>query len=586
MIGPVSGTGRTMMASLQQAMQKGMPPDQAIQYVKSMATQGIAPLADLYAMMKQFERLKQQPVQPPQTPPTIRDELNMMEQMQAQGGMSPQMPPQMPQQMPPQMAQGLGSMNAGAMENPSFAGGGIVAFDEGGKAASTPYEFNDELSSRVPSFMTGDMDIVSFVKRQLPNFDMLTPEQKQEVLLRFEPAYKQARAARLKLESRGVAEQAPPAAASAALSAAPINMRQSFAAMGAPNPFATEDEVLQNTFSQLATRPAETAPAPETPRAPAPRREVATGPKEDPFAQFRYERPDLEAIRKEREERQKTQKTGAYSQADADLAAYMAEQKKQGGDTKEAYRNFWVMTGASLMANKSPNFLQALGESVKENYGGLIKDLKQLKDENKTLRLEEIRLRQARERALETGDAADQSRYDALQQRFETRQYDIFKTELGIQEKALDRGHAERLASLRATGNEKQADRLIKLWQAANAETDPYKKQQMLNNYQAELDITREITEASTASGVSAGIRAETAGQQRLANLSKDDQIYRNAQRIVQSSQDPQEVQQAKELIRIKEQQALGMMGAGPRVAQDEGLTGGAYTGPYSTSGW
>ncbi len=143
MIGPVSGTGRAMMASLQQAMSKGMPPDQAIQYVKSMATQGIAPLADLYAMMNQFQRLKQQPVKPPQTPPTIRDELNMAEQMQAQGGMPPQMmggAPQMPggggggPQMPPPMAQGLGSMNAGAMENPSFAGGGIVAFQEGGTA--------------------------------------------------------------------------------------------------------------------------------------------------------------------------------------------------------------------------------------------------------------------------------------------------------------------------------------------------------------------------------------------------------------------------------------------------------------------
>jgi hypothetical protein len=149
-----------MMASLQQAMQKGMPPDQAIQYVKSMATQGIAPLADLYAMMKQFERLKQQQVRPPQTPPTIRDQLNMMEQMQAQGGMPQQMPgggpqmpqggppqgmpPQMPQQMPPQMAQGLGSMNAGAMENPSFAGGGIVAFQEGGPAEVDFSNMTDE----------------------------------------------------------------------------------------------------------------------------------------------------------------------------------------------------------------------------------------------------------------------------------------------------------------------------------------------------------------------------------------------------------------------------------------------------------
>ena len=158
MIGPVSGTGRTMMASLQQAMQKGMPPDQAIQYVKSMATQGIAPLADLYAMMKQFERLKQQPVQPPQTPPTIRDELNMMEQQRMQGGMpqgAPQMQggPQMPQQMPPQMAQGLGSMNAGAMENPSFAGGGIVAFQEGGTAE---INFSKLSSEQLEALIQGD----------------------------------------------------------------------------------------------------------------------------------------------------------------------------------------------------------------------------------------------------------------------------------------------------------------------------------------------------------------------------------------------------------------------------------------------
>lgn len=118
MIGPVSTTGRTMMASLQQAIQKGMPPDQAIQYVKSMATQGVAPLADLYAMMNQFQRLKQQPVQPPQTPPTIRDQLNMAEQQQAM------------------MQQGVASLPAPTMEQAQFAGGGIVAFSGGG----TPYD--------------------------------------------------------------------------------------------------------------------------------------------------------------------------------------------------------------------------------------------------------------------------------------------------------------------------------------------------------------------------------------------------------------------------------------------------------------
>jgi hypothetical protein len=132
MIGPVSGTGRAMMASLQQQMAKGMPPDQAIAYVKSMAQDGVAPLVDLYAMMKQFQRLKEQQVKPPQNPPTVRDQINAL----AQQGM-PQQGQGMPQQgMAPPMEQGLGGMNAGPMENPSFAGGGtvggIVAFADGG----------------------------------------------------------------------------------------------------------------------------------------------------------------------------------------------------------------------------------------------------------------------------------------------------------------------------------------------------------------------------------------------------------------------------------------------------------------------
>lgn len=120
-MGPVSGTGRAMMASLQQAMQQGMPVDQAIAYVKGMAQQGVAPLVDLYAMLNQFQRLQQPQAQAPQTPPTVRDQINMAAQQQSK------------QQA---MTQGLGSMNAGSMENPSFAGGGIIAFQDGGTADS------------------------------------------------------------------------------------------------------------------------------------------------------------------------------------------------------------------------------------------------------------------------------------------------------------------------------------------------------------------------------------------------------------------------------------------------------------------
>ena len=144
MIGPVSGTGRAMMASLQQAIQKGMPPDQAIQYVKGMATQGVAPLTDLYSMMNQFQRLKQQQVKPPQTPPTIKDQLNMLDQqqqMQPQQGNIQQMQAGAP--APQAMDRGLGAIDAGRMEYPQFAGGGIVAFSNGGTSTTeglTPQE--------------------------------------------------------------------------------------------------------------------------------------------------------------------------------------------------------------------------------------------------------------------------------------------------------------------------------------------------------------------------------------------------------------------------------------------------------------
>lgn len=130
MIGPVSETGRNMMASLQQAIQKGMPPDQAVAYVKSMAMDGVAPLADLYSMMMQFQRLKQPQRQMPEGG-TLRDQLNMLENMQQAGN------------QPQPMSQGLGGMDAGAMEAPSFAGGGIVAFQQGGVPAAPPMDPSD-----------------------------------------------------------------------------------------------------------------------------------------------------------------------------------------------------------------------------------------------------------------------------------------------------------------------------------------------------------------------------------------------------------------------------------------------------------
>ena len=737
MIGPVSTTGRAMMASLQQAIDKGMPPDQAIQYVKSMAQQGVAPLTDLYSMMSQFERLKQKQVKPPQTPPTIKDQLNIMDQMQSQ------QPPAQPgniQQMqatppaPSPMDRGLGAIDAGRMEYPQFNGGGIVAFQEGGptgqfyggfypgmfdgpdrqqrmfgysepspvqdyvsmgrelrkdpyllkdlkedpdsvpmtlptitnpnsglrapeggayggggggelpyggptsygqnslqnyldqfymdqmmqggkqyaggiydmegnkigKAAGgvigfqegsrkpvssgpqVPYVFNDELAARIPSFMKSDMDIVSFVKAQMPNFDALPMAQKQEVLKQFEPVYMRARAARNTLIGRNAPEVAAPPAP------APVDMMATTPVLSATSPFMTEDEAVQQLLAAQSTRPSE-APQPATERevTVTGRRAAKSEPKEDRFEDYRYEKPDLAAIRAEREERQKKEKTGAFSQADADLAAYVKEQKEQyGASEKEARNNFWIQTGAALMANKSPYFLQALGESIQSNYGGLVRDLKKLKDDNSALRLQEIQLRQAQERAMETGSKEDQQRYDTLSQRFDARQYDIFKTKLEIEQKALNRDHERSLVMLRQYGNDKAITQLNKMYADAMAIEDEAQREDALTRYRAYREEVRQNTIASTAGGVAAEIRADVAGQTRLANLAKNDPIYRNAQRIVESSQDPEEVRRAQEIIRIKEQQAQGTMPAGPRVAPTQSQVGRGYTGLPTTSGW
>lgn len=132
-MGPVSGTGRAMMASLNNAVERGMPVDQAIAYVKSMAKDGVAPLVDLYALLNQYQRMQQKQMQPPQTPPTIRDQVMAASQAS--------------QPMPSPMEQGLGGMNSGVMENAQFAGGGIVAFEGGGnvqnfQAGGATWEMN------------------------------------------------------------------------------------------------------------------------------------------------------------------------------------------------------------------------------------------------------------------------------------------------------------------------------------------------------------------------------------------------------------------------------------------------------------
>jgi hypothetical protein len=137
MISPFDPMVKAMLSSYQQAVSKGMPPEQAAVYVKSGAQQGVAPFVDLPAMLRQFERLKQEPIPQPQTP-TIREQIEGLSRMSNRGlGAIRPGTPRPPMADP--MQRGIGAMDAGSMENPQgFASGGIVAFDQGGTAASAP----------------------------------------------------------------------------------------------------------------------------------------------------------------------------------------------------------------------------------------------------------------------------------------------------------------------------------------------------------------------------------------------------------------------------------------------------------------
>jgi hypothetical protein len=138
MISPLSSVGKTMLSSLEGAIGRGMPIDQAITYVKSMAQQGVAPLVDLYALLKQFERMKQQPVQAPMGG-NLKQQLDNLESsvVRSPGGITGRAAPAMSEQgMAPDMG-GIASLDAGRMENPGFYGGGVVALVEGGDPKDT-----------------------------------------------------------------------------------------------------------------------------------------------------------------------------------------------------------------------------------------------------------------------------------------------------------------------------------------------------------------------------------------------------------------------------------------------------------------
>jgi len=447
-----------------------------------------------------------------------------------------------------------------------MAGGGIVALAAGGDwstpsrdvTLAKPYEFGE----RIPE----QMDIITYVKQFLPNFDQLSPQDKQQVLSAYDRQYRAAR------ERSNPSRQTAPAAQAvtpdklnmAAASAEPFGVIM-------PDTRAELDAAMRRSAEPTPPpAPAAAAPAPAPAARPSaiakPTLAAPAKPKEDQFSKYELPTPKDEAtLRAERLARQKEEKTGVFSQADADLAAFIKEQKDKGGDEKTAYKNFWVMTGASLLANKSPFFTQALGESVRDNYGNLVKDLKQLKDDSKALRLQEIQLLRSQEQAKETGAKEDRDRAESLRDKYQATGLKIAELRSGIEQKVLDRANERTIAQLRQYGNERMADQLMRMWDAAQEEKDPVKQKELMSRYQSRLAEANTIISQTTAGGIGATQRDEAARRKALSDVRKSDAYLRDQSIANSSTRNEQEKAQARARLQRMEDEAMGDIG-GPRA--------------------
>lgn len=135
--GPIGDMGRAVERAT-----ANMSPDQKQEYLRQAALNGIDPrvnnIALLQIMSMQLDRLKQPQARPPQGG-TVRQQLNqavmMKDRQEQEAALRAQIAEAMQRRAAERemaMDRGVGGLDAGTMENPSFAGGGMVAFAGGG----------------------------------------------------------------------------------------------------------------------------------------------------------------------------------------------------------------------------------------------------------------------------------------------------------------------------------------------------------------------------------------------------------------------------------------------------------------------
>jgi hypothetical protein len=379
--------------------------------VPFLASRGQPELAGLIAKKMRVENAaksqQQLAQQPPAAPPTVAQKYDMAAAQQAQQE---------------QMAQGLAGMPNPVMDRANFAGGGIVAFADGGD---------------VQHFATGN-PVMALRAANYPGVQPFSPEERESYALSQvggmapEPPTDEE----IELANRyyrplfGISSYTPPEtkakaeAAKAKIDAyrayqklgggksAPLPATPAPAQVSAPAVSLTDS--FQTDLARAQGRPSPTDKtgiiSPSAPKPTATKPAAPVAPQEDPYAALLGDRP------------------AAFTSTPIDKTPYTDEQKfienqikNQGVDEKEARKNFWIMAGASLLGSRDPNFMTALGTAVKENYGNMIQDLRGIKKEHDALALQKIKLDQAMALAQRTQDKEDMARAERRQELYDAR---------------------------------------------------------------------------------------------------------------------------------------------------------------------
>jgi hypothetical protein len=128
------------------------------------------------------------------------------------------------------------------------------------------------------------------------------------------------------------------------------------------------------------------------------------------------------------------------------------------------------------------------------------------------------------------------------------------------------------------------------MYDAAVRETDPVRRQQLMGEYERQLQTAENITRATTAAGIGLPVR-EAGLVQREATGIRQTRAYKAAEQrynLAMINNDIAGADAAKaemdQMLASARQQVTGYMGGDSSPVPTSG--GGTYTGPYSRSGW